>query len=367
MSVRFDAATDKISYTGGGVPDPASGITFVAWVYNAVDLNTNATYARLWTGGSTTATFATSVDGTGGPNYFTGGGTVTATTGTPVAAWRPVAFTVTGTATKVYATIPGGSTEVVSGTASGAASPTSITLGGRSTTDDSEWWNGRVAYARVWSAVLSQAQIEAEWAATAPVRTSGLWADWPLETAGDLTDHSGNGRHLTAGGTAVTTEAGPPLAESHSGSVTLTATAAVSVAGRKNAAGSVTLSASAAVAVNGQKAATGAASVAANGTVTAVGSKSAAGSTALGAVAAIVAAGAKAVSAVRSLAASAGLALSGSSHRSGSVTLRATASLVAERQGALPPNLTYTATLAPQPGPAVVLEPQRWTVTLEAQ
>lgn len=366
MAVRFDAATDKVSYTGG-VPNPSSGFTFTAWVYNAVDLNANATYARLWTGGSTTATFATGVDGTSGPSYFTGGGSISATTGTPVGQWRKIAFTCTGTSGKVYAATPGGVTEVVSGTVSGTASPTSITLGGRSTTDDSEWWNGRIANARLWSAVLTQAEIEAEWAADTAVRTAGLWADWQVPTAADLTDHSGNGRHLVAGSTAVTTEAGPPLAEAHSGSVTLAATAAATVAGQKNAVGSVSLSATAALAVSGLKSSAGAATLGATAAVTATGSKSASGSTALGVVAAVVAAGAKAASAVRSLAAAAGLALSGSSHRTGSVTLRATATLHAERAGALPPDITLTATLAPQPGPEVALSPQRWTATLEAQ
>lgn len=211
MAVRFDAATDRIAYTGGGVPDPASGFTLCGWAYVSVDRNDFQTLARLYDGG-TTATLATSVDGLGGPNYFTGGGSVSAATGFVVGEWRKVGFTATGTTGTVYVATPDGATEVDSGTVSGAAAPTSIALGGRSVAEAIEWWNGRLAYVRVWSAVLSQAEIETEWLSPTPVRTTSLWADWPLETHTDLTDHSGNGRHMVAGSTSTTTEDGPPIA-----------------------------------------------------------------------------------------------------------------------------------------------------------
>jgi hypothetical protein len=232
VSVRFDAATDKLTYAGSNPPDPASGFTVACWAWVSVDTNANATIVRLHAAGgaSTAANGATSTDGLGGPNYFTAGGTVTATTGMAVAAWRTVAWTCTGTTGKVYVAIPGNATEVVSGTVGGAATPTGITVGGRSATDDTEEFNGRLAYVRVWSSVLTQGQIEAEWASTTPVVTSGLWASWPLLTHTDLTDHSGNGRDLVAGGTATTTEADPPLGSVVTGTVAaplgaLTATA----------------------------------------------------------------------------------------------------------------------------------------------
>lgn len=213
MAVRFDTATDKISVTSS-IADISAGLTLTGWVYVSVDTNANATFARLWAAGgaTTSATFATDVDGLAGPAYFTGGGSVVATTGLAVGAWRKVAFTRSGTTGHVYVATVGGATEHVSGTVGGATGPTGLTLGGRSPTDDTESFNGRLAYVRVWTSQHSQAQVEAEWASTTPVVTSGLWADWPLATAADLTDHSGNGRDLTAGSTSVTTEDGPPLA-----------------------------------------------------------------------------------------------------------------------------------------------------------
>lgn len=218
MSVRFDAATDRISITAT-LPNPADGITLSGWAYTVVNTGTNATLVRLWTdaGATTTVTFATDADGLSGPGYFTGGGSVVAATDMAVGAWRRVAFTRTGTTAHVYVATVGGVTEDASGTVGGAANPAGLTLGGRSPGDASEFFNGRLAYVRVWSTQLSQAQVEAEWASASPVVTSGLWADWPLTVASDLTDHSGNGRNLTAGSTAVTTEDDPPLAASVTG------------------------------------------------------------------------------------------------------------------------------------------------------
>ncbi len=213
MSVRFDADTDRVTYAAGNPPDPASGFTVTAWAMVRVDTNANATLTRTYVvvGDSTAFNGATSSDGLGGPNYFTGGGTVTATTGFAVDAWRKVAFTCNATTGHIYVATVGGATEHVSGTVGGAATPTGITLGGRSAADSTEFFNGRLAYVRMWSSQLNQAQVEAEWASTTPVVTAGLWASWPLLVHTDLTDHSGNGRDLLVGATSTTTEADPPL------------------------------------------------------------------------------------------------------------------------------------------------------------
>ena len=221
MSTRFDAASDRISYAGT-MFSVGSGFTMTAWAYVSVDTNANATIARLHasSGGSTIVTWATGSDGLSGPNYFTGGGSVSNSTNFAVGAWRKIAVSCSGTTGKSYVNTIGGTTEVDSGTV-GVGTPDGLTLGGRAPADSSEPFNGRLAYVRVWTAELTQTEIETEWASTTPVRTSNLWADWPLTDSTDLTDHSGNGRNLSAGSTAVSTEADPPLG----GSVTGTATA----------------------------------------------------------------------------------------------------------------------------------------------
>lgn len=208
MAVRFDAVSDRISTSG---VTPPGTFTITGWVYLSTDRDDFSTWCRVWDAGAgTVATWSTAFDGTSGPGYFTGAGSITNTTNLIVGEWRKLAITRTGSSGQALVATPAGVTEVGAGTV-GTGTPAGITLGGRAPADTNEWFDGRCAYFRVWSSVLSQAQIETEWASTVPATAAGLWADWPLATAADLTDHSGNGRDLVAGSTAVTTEPGPPL------------------------------------------------------------------------------------------------------------------------------------------------------------
>lgn len=69
-----------------------------------------------------------------------------------------------------------------------------------------------VAYWRVWTAALSEEELAAEMQSPSPVRTADLWADWPLTAHTDLTDDSGNVRHLASEG-SISTSADDPLDE----------------------------------------------------------------------------------------------------------------------------------------------------------
>jgi hypothetical protein len=71
-----------------------------------------------------------------------------------------------------------------------------------------EWWDGRVANIRVYSAALTATELLHEAQLLRPVRGSNLWAWWPLYSHTDLVDYSGNGRDLSSSGT-LTTEDGP--------------------------------------------------------------------------------------------------------------------------------------------------------------
>ena len=64
----------------------------------------------------------------------------------------------------------------------------------------SERLAGAVAYFKLWSAGLSAAELEAEYASATPVRTANLYSFYRFDTA-STTDNSGNGRTLTATGT----------------------------------------------------------------------------------------------------------------------------------------------------------------------
>lgn len=206
MSLRVAQASDQV--TRANPPDPSGGFTITAWVRVAVDRDDYSTLARVSSGGSTRATWATDSDGTSGPNYFTVAGTVTNATGLAVGAWRKVALSFAAGTGTVYAQIPGGSTEVDSGAVTTNTPADLLSLGGRGAGDTSEWLNGCLAQVRVFVGALTQAQVEAEWNSPTAVRSA--WADWPLVS--DLLDASGNGRHLTAGSTSSPFEDDPPNA-----------------------------------------------------------------------------------------------------------------------------------------------------------
>lgn len=77
--------------------------------------------------------------------------------------------------------------------------------------DAAYYFNGVHAALKVWDAVLTQAELEAERWSYAPVRRANLHLWTPLvDTDNSTRDYSGNGRNWTAGGT-LTSEDGPPI------------------------------------------------------------------------------------------------------------------------------------------------------------
>jgi hypothetical protein len=76
--------------------------------------------------------------------------------------------------------------------------------------DTTRYLHGRLAYARQWDAVLSEAELDRELASKTAVRTSNLRYDWPLQdNTSSGHDISGNGYDPTFASTSVTP---PPYA-----------------------------------------------------------------------------------------------------------------------------------------------------------
>lgn len=212
MSARSDATGDRASYSATAPPDSATGLTVTMWAWVSVDQAANETLFRLHTssGSSTRINFATNTSGTT-PTVFTAGNTGGVSSGTAMgtATWCRCAFTATGTSTTVYAASgSGGATTSGTGSASGGSTADGFTIFGRSVSDSTEWFNGRISHLRLWSAVLTQTQIETEWLSTAPVRATNLWGAWPLIS--DLVD-TVSGKTLVAQTGPVTFEAEPPI------------------------------------------------------------------------------------------------------------------------------------------------------------
>jgi hypothetical protein len=196
MSLRIAQSSDQV--TRASPPSVSGGFTLLGWVRLRADRDDYQTIGRVSVNNGTIVTWSTDGNGTSGPNYFTVGGSVANSTGLAVDAWRKVAISCTGTTGKTYVQDPGNATEVDSGTVSSSGTPDLLALGGRGEVAAGEWFNGNLAYVRLFATELTQAQIEAEW--QSPTAVLSAWADWPLST--DLLDISGNGRHLTAGSTA---------------------------------------------------------------------------------------------------------------------------------------------------------------------
>jgi len=215
VAVRFDAAADRLTHSGS-YPQTSAGFTLTAWARIDVDRNDFQTFMRLNDGG-TLATCATENDGTTGPQYFTPSGSAVYTAPdnmqTALGTWVPIAISRNSSGTaKSYRKKDGtGTTEVKSGTISGVTgTPTEIAFGGRSAGDSSEWLNGALAFVRIWSTELTQAEIESEWASVTPVKTSGLHSVWRFIDKTDLTDSFGS-KTLTVNSGFVNSEYGPRI------------------------------------------------------------------------------------------------------------------------------------------------------------
>jgi len=85
--------------------------------------------------------------------------------------------------------------------------PAALTIGNDSY---DEWMDAAWAHVKVWDAILTAAELEAERWTIRPKRLANLHLWSPLWNTSDLNDYSGNGRNWTAGGT-LATEDGPPL------------------------------------------------------------------------------------------------------------------------------------------------------------
>jgi Concanavalin A-like lectin/glucanases superfamily len=210
MAAVADAATDRVSRATA--PSLAS-ITVMAWAkIGAVHAgNLFHPIMRVEAGGGTALVLG--YKGTNGrtPSLYSAAST-TGIAGTEIAlgTYQCVAATMAAGSAAIFSGTTPGTLAKVTGTVNTSGTPDTVTLFSRSPSDGSEWLEGTLAYVRMWTAVLSDAEIALESQATSAVRTANLWADWSLAAAA-LTDGSGNSRTLTAGSTALAAATDPVL------------------------------------------------------------------------------------------------------------------------------------------------------------
>lgn len=224
QAVRFDNAADILVMPSAAVPSGSGAWTVSVWGRLAVDRNVptmlwsfDALFSSAW------HALETDSSGTSLRVYETGT-TVTTIANLTVGQWYFV--TVRKTAGGTIKTYIGD--ETFGALATTAGTVTNLTYAGDGYVGGSAYGtdelNGRLWGMRVWDAELSDAEVDAEFAAAVTAaRTTNLRAQWLLDNATTPgTDSSGNGRNLTnlGGAGAWTLEAGPTFPASGPQSIT---------------------------------------------------------------------------------------------------------------------------------------------------
>lgn len=140
--------------------------------------------------------------------FTTSGGSIPAATG----AWYYISLHRTN-ATQIKIGVDGTTLAFATDSVASRAASTQLLFGASRLANNgtvNEFANARLAYWRAWTTDLTDSELALERISPTAVKTDNLWASWPLVTHQDLSDVSGNGRHLKANGGALTTEADPP-------------------------------------------------------------------------------------------------------------------------------------------------------------
>lgn len=205
MASRVTANTGYQLATLFGAPPP---VTMMLWWY----MDSATVYQSIVQFGS--LAFATDLEalmyGPGGLqlNSWTGipssGPDLTPGSTLAVGSWYHIAVTSDGSTAKTYLN---GVLDITRALNS-ISTPMTLEFPGITGAGDHD---ARIAAVKMWTAPLSEAEIQAEMPLSAPVRSADLFAWWPLySTADDETDYSGNGYTLTVIGTPTTID-GPPI------------------------------------------------------------------------------------------------------------------------------------------------------------
>lgn len=224
MAVRFDANTDFLSLAPSVVAMTNTSLCF--WAKRIVDTNNWATAYYISSGAGGEIFIETDSGGdvmwsydlvTGPIEQDLTGPTLTLST------WIFIGYVRTNTSQKLYwGTEAGGALSTASAafTVTNNANISAIRIG-----NDiySEPFNGEIAYARHWTAQLSDGDMTAEYQSAVPVRTANLYGDWRLAAAATAgNDSSGGGFNMTINGALTDGGANPtPPSGGGGGSTTL--------------------------------------------------------------------------------------------------------------------------------------------------
>jgi hypothetical protein len=215
VSVLFTADNQAYRATTG-LPGTVS--TTIFWAYLVGTRAADGTMA-VWNASGTNG-HNVEVNATTGVLHFdsiTGGFDSSATFTAGV--WRKVALVLNGTSATLYSANTGSALASVGTNTTTALTYSDLYIGAFNNATSGVWFNGRIANLKVYNAVLTLAEMEAELASWTAIRTANLMRHHKFQVA-ETTDYSGNGNTLT-GGTGATT-AGDPAGLTTGGSNTPT-------------------------------------------------------------------------------------------------------------------------------------------------
>jgi hypothetical protein len=216
MAWLFDAATDKVLVPSGWT---GAAFTVCMWVKRtSATANTHGNNPfRAWSnaagGGSTIA--GMDAQGASRTTFVAYDSAFVQTVGLDVradAGWHPVALVVNGTSWALFTTT---GTDPAALTKTTATRATGATAGSFTLSDAGpDWFDGALANVKLFGAALSDAEVAAELATYAQVRSTNLLFRASLQTSSGTPE---TGTAMTAGSTAVTVVAGPAALDPDTG------------------------------------------------------------------------------------------------------------------------------------------------------
>lgn len=176
--------------------------TLMAWLYPTANPAASAYFNALAEYGA----LGVSIFNTAGTTRWNLGTATTDNTGSVVSlnTWAHLTMT-TSSATAHTLYLNG----VSDATSVGSGSATRVIVGNYDLA--SAAWTGRIAAVKIWDGALTAAEIAQEMRQLLPARLANFKAFYPLFSASDLVDYSGQAQSLTTNGTAPTSADGPPV------------------------------------------------------------------------------------------------------------------------------------------------------------
>jgi len=208
MAVRFDA--DGEDYTQALALGSQGAVSASCWAKVSVDRNTFSTAISLDNGTGAALFIQTATDGVTMGVYeeplgnFAGTGRAF-TVGT----WYWVGCSINGTSGTMYSRALADTATTTAALAGLQATHNIANLRLGESAWGGEWLNGAVCAVKVWTAALTQSELENEALTYRPRRTANLVGWYPLHRP-ETTDYSGNARTLS-GGAGTSQEDGPGI------------------------------------------------------------------------------------------------------------------------------------------------------------